>query len=65
MVIAHEQALSASDQRRRTALKKTKRLPSLIRWVKGQLMDKWSPQQISGFMANANGVYVTISKSTR
>jgi IS30 family transposase len=24
-----------------------------------QLMDEWSPQQISGFMANANGVYVS------
>ena len=56
---APEQAQAASDQRRRTAWKVTKRLPVLIRWVKGQLMDEWSPQQISGFMANANGVYVS------
>ena len=56
---APEQAQSASDQRRRTAWKVTKRLPSLIRWVTGQLRDEWSPQQISGFMANANGVCVS------
>ncbi|WP_088701371.1 IS30 family transposase [Halomonas campaniensis] len=56
---APEQAQSASDQRRRTAWKVTKRLPSLIRWVTDQLMDEWSPQQISGFMAKANGVCVS------
>ena len=56
---APEQAQLVSDQRRRTAWKVTKRLPSLVRWVTGQLMDEWSPQQISGFMANANGVCVS------
>ena len=56
---APEQAQLASDQRRRTAWKVTKRLPSLVRWVTDQLMDEWSPQQISGFMANANGVCVS------
>ena len=56
---APEQAQSRSNQRRRTAWKVTKRLPSLIRWVTDQLMDEWSPQQISGFMANANGVCVS------
>lgn len=53
------QAQTTSDRRRRTAWKVTKRLPSLIRWVTGQLIDEWSPQQISGFMAQANGVYVS------
>ncbi len=52
---APEQAQLASDQRRRSAWK----VPSLIRWVTGQLMDEWSPQQISGFMANAKGVCVS------
>jgi len=56
---APEQAQSASDQRRRTAWKVTKRLPSLVRWVTGQLMDEWSPQQISGFMAKADGICVS------
>jgi len=56
---APEQAQSRSDQRRRTAWKVTKRLPSLIRWVTDQLMDEWNPQQISGFMANANGACVS------
>jgi len=60
---------TASGQRRRAALKVTKRLPSLIRWVTGQLMDEWSPQQISGFMANANGAYLShqwiISRKTK
>ncbi|MBL1268050.1 MAG: helix-turn-helix domain-containing protein [Halomonas sp.] len=41
---APEQAQSASDQRRRTAWKVTKRLPSLIRWVTDQLIGEWSPQ---------------------
>ncbi|WP_082021198.1 IS30 family transposase [Chromohalobacter japonicus] len=53
------QAQAFSDQRRRTAWKMTKRLPSLMRWVADQLADEWSPQQISGFMANANGAYVS------
>ncbi|UTD53864.1 hypothetical protein NF683_11835 [Halomonas sp. MS1] len=54
-----EEAQSRSDQRRRSAWKVTKQLPSLIRWVTDQLVDKWSPQQISGFMANTNGVRVS------
>ena len=53
------QAQALSDQRRCTAWKWTKRLTSLIRWVTDQLKDEWSPQQISGFMANANGVCVS------
>jgi len=53
------QAQALSDQRRHTAWKWTKRLPSLIRWVTGQLADEWSPQQISGFMAHANGACVS------
>lgn len=53
------QAQALSDQRRRTAWKWTKRLPSLIRWVTGQLTEEWSPQQISRFMANANGACVS------
>ncbi len=53
------QAQAFSDRRRRTAWKVTKRLPSLMRWVTDQLANEWSPQQISGFMANANGAYVS------
>ncbi|MCK0746835.1 IS30 family transposase, partial [Chromohalobacter nigrandesensis] len=53
------QAQALSDRRRRTAWKVTKRLPSLLRWVTDQLTNEWSPQQISGFMANANGAYVS------
>ncbi|MGQ7244862.1 IS30 family transposase [Salinicola sp. V024] len=53
----HAQAIS--DHRRRSAWKVTKRLPSLIQWVTQQLLDEWSPQQISGFMAQANGAYVS------
>lgn len=56
---APEQDQAACDQRQHTVWKVTKRLPSLIRCVTGQLMDEWSPQQIRGFMANANGVYVS------
>jgi IS30 family transposase len=54
-----EQAQAISDQRRRNAWKITKRLPSLIRWVSRQLRDEWSPEQTSGFMANANGICVS------
>ncbi|WP_280566702.1 IS30 family transposase [Chromohalobacter sp. 296-RDG] len=53
------QAQGLSDRRRRTTWKVTKRLPSLMRWVTDQLANEWSPQQISGFMANANGAYVS------
>ena len=54
-----EQAQGRSDHRRRTAWKTTKRLPSLIRWVKKQLSDEWSPEQISGFMDKASGLCVS------
>jgi|GEM_PF-865996 len=56
---APEQAQLRSDRRRRSASKVTKRLPSLIRWATDQLMDECSPQQISGFMANANGICIS------
>ncbi|OLO12388.1 hypothetical protein BTW10_02635 [Chromohalobacter japonicus] len=54
-----EQAQTLSDRRRRLAWKTTKRLPSLVRWITRQLRDEWSPEQISGFMANANGIRVS------
>ncbi|MDI4637432.1 MULTISPECIES: IS30 family transposase [Halomonadaceae] len=54
-----EQAQTPSDWRRRLAWKTTKRLPSLIRWITRQLRDEWSPEQISGFMANVNGTRVS------
>jgi IS30 family transposase len=56
---APEQAQSTSDQRCSNAWKMMKRLSSLIRWVDGQLMDEWSPQQISGFMAKTNRICVS------
>jgi len=46
-----EQAQSLSDQRRRTAWKWTKRLPSMITAVADRLREEWSTEQISGFMA--------------
>ena len=46
-----ERAQALSDDRRRTAWKCTKRLPSMITAVVDRLREEWSPQQISGFMA--------------
>ncbi|MGP9645308.1 IS30 family transposase [Halomonas sp. AOP22-C1-8] len=46
-----ELAQHRSDNRRRTAWKWTKRLPSMINIVAKQLREEWSPEQISGFMA--------------
>jgi len=54
-----EQAQALSDHRRRTAWKRTKRLPSLIAAVADRLREEWSPQQISGFMAPLSGVGVS------
>lgn len=53
------QAQIMSDQRRRTAWKVTKRLPSLVRWVTRRLHDEWSPEQISEFMANTDSIRVS------
>jgi len=46
-----EQAQSLSDHRRRTAWKWTRRLPSMIAAVADRLLEEWSPEQISGFIA--------------
>nr|WP_280522555.1 helix-turn-helix domain-containing protein [Halomonas xianhensis] len=54
-----DQAQTLSDRRRRTAWKRTKRLPSLIAAVVGRLHEEWSPQQISGFIAPLAGVGVS------
>jgi len=54
-----ERAQSCSDHRRRTAWKRTKRLPSLIAAVVDRLREEWSPEQISGFMAPLSGVGVS------
>ncbi|WP_458527445.1 IS30 family transposase [Onishia taeanensis] len=54
-----EQAQSCSDHRRRTAWKRTKRLPSMIAAVVDRLREEWSPEQISGFMAPLSGVGVS------
>ncbi|GGY12159.1 IS30 family transposase [Litchfieldella qijiaojingensis] len=53
------QAQRLSDDRRRTAWKWTKRLPSMIAAVVGRLREEWSPEQISGFMAPLAGVGVS------
>ena len=42
------QAQRASDQRRRSAEKRHKRLPTLIEWVEPLIRDDWSPEQIAG-----------------
>ncbi|WP_404471052.1 IS30 family transposase [Vreelandella venusta] len=54
-----EQAQSLSNHQRRSAWKRTKRLPSLITTVAGRLRDEWSPEQISGFMTPLAGVGVS------
>ncbi|WP_235272588.1 MULTISPECIES: IS30 family transposase [Halomonadaceae] len=54
-----EQAQVLSDQRRRTAWKWTKHLPSMITAVVGRLYEEWSPKQISGFIAPLAGVGVS------
>jgi len=54
-----EQAQALSNQRRRTARKWTKRLPSMITAVVGRLREEWSPQQISGFITPLAGVGVS------
>ncbi|WP_152479084.1 IS30 family transposase [Halomonas sp. THAF12] len=54
-----EQAQSCSDHRRRTAWKRTKRLPSMIAAVVDRLREEWSPEQISSFMAPLSGVGVS------
>ena len=54
-----ERAQSCSDHRRRTAWKRTKRLPSMIAAVVDRLREEWSPEQISGFMAPLSGVGVS------
>ncbi|MGP5144705.1 transposase, partial [Vreelandella alkaliphila] len=53
------QAQRYSDQRRRSAWKWTKQLPSLINAVADRLREEWSPEQISGFMAPLTGIGVS------
>ena len=53
------QAQRYSDQRRRSAWKWTKQLPSLINAVADRLRKEWSPEQISGFMAPLTGIGVS------
>lgn len=52
-------AQSCSDHRRRTAKKRTKRLPSMIAAVAGRLREEWSPEQISRFIAPLPGMSVS------
>ncbi|MCE9662958.1 IS30 family transposase [Halomonas sp. M5N1S17] len=54
-----EQAQTLSDDRRRTAWKRTKRLPSMIAAVADRLREEWSPEQISGFMTPLTGMGVS------
>nr|WP_311945391.1 helix-turn-helix domain-containing protein [Halomonas piscis] len=50
-----EQAQAFSDDRRRTAWKWTKRLPSMITAAVDRLREEWSPEQVSGFSASGWG----------
>ncbi|MGO3004912.1 MAG: IS30 family transposase, partial [Halomonas sp.] len=54
-----EMAQCRSNDRRRTAWKWTKRLPSMVNIVAKQLREEWSPEQISGFMAPLIGIGVS------
>ncbi|NYS60510.1 helix-turn-helix domain-containing protein [Halomonas salicampi] len=54
-----ELAQRLSNDRRRTAWKWTKRLPSMINIVAKQLREEWSLDQISGFMAPCVGIGVS------
>ncbi|MFC7088207.1 transposase [Halomonas salifodinae] len=51
-----EQAQALSDDRRRTAWKRTKRLPCMITTVVDRLREEWSPEQINCFMAPLAGM---------
>ena len=42
-------AQRASDQRRRSAKKYHKRLPTLVEWVESLIRQDWSPEQVAGF----------------
>ncbi|MFT6255942.1 MAG: IS30 family transposase [Cellvibrionaceae bacterium] len=48
--------------RRLAATKATKMTPELILLIEGKLDDKWSPEQISGWLSNEE--YITISHET-
>jgi len=54
-----DQAQVASDTRRRTARKASKRVPCLVQWVSNLLKDEWSPEQIAGVMKRIGSLQVS------
>jgi IS30 family transposase len=48
----HQQAQRLSDQRRKLAVKSIKMTPAMIELVENKLAEKWSPEQISGWLFN-------------
>jgi len=51
-----------TDSRRLAATKANKMTPHLILLIEGKLEDKWSPEQISGWLTNE--IHTTVSHET-
>ncbi|NRA61315.1 MAG: IS30 family transposase [Psychrobium sp.] len=57
-----KQAQMLTDSRRLAATKASKMTPQLILLIEGKLKDKWSPEQISGWLGNE--IHTTVSHET-
>jgi len=57
-----KQAQMLTDSRRLAATKANKMTPQLILLIEGKLEDKWSPEQISGWLTNE--IHTTVSHET-
>jgi len=51
----YEQAQRQSDERRATATKAIKMTPDRIQFIESKLLEKWSPEQISGWLREERG----------
>lgn len=51
----HKQAQRKTDERRRNAAKAVKMTESMIAKVERKLTEKWSPEQVSGWLSNEQG----------
>jgi IS30 family transposase len=52
----HKQAQGKAEERRHNANKSVKMTEQMIAWIELKLREKWSPEQISGWLSDEHGV---------
>ena len=55
----HIQAQDMSEKRRTEAAKAIKMTPGMIQWIRLKLQQKWSPEQISGWLLEEQGEHLS------